>query len=100
MKLRILNPRCPSLLRGSALVLLSLGVAILLSRFPQNHATPLLIFPALAAVAGMADTTRCMKPSWSFYHVGVLLCLYMDLMAICLILFFLFYPYAGWITSQ
>jgi hypothetical protein len=34
-----------------------------------------------------------MRKRWSFYHGGVLLCLYMDLMAICLILFFLFYPY-------
>jgi hypothetical protein len=34
-----------------------------------------------------------MRKRWSFYHGGVLLCLYMDLLAITLILFFLLYPY-------
>ncbi|HMF65411.1 MAG TPA: hypothetical protein VK608_15080 [Edaphobacter sp.] len=100
MKLRIFNPRATSLLRGSALVLLSLGTAILLSDFPHNHATPLIVFPALVAFTGTLDTLRCMKPRWSFYHVGVLLCVYMDLMAICMILFFLLYPYTRWITSS
>ena len=34
-----------------------------------------------------------MQRRWSFYHGGVILCLYMDLMAITLVLFFLLYPY-------
>ncbi len=62
--------------------------------FPHNRATPLLILPAVAAIAGTIDTVRCMQPRWSFYHGGVLLCIYMDLMALCMILFFLLYPYA------
>jgi hypothetical protein len=97
---RFFNPRSSSLLRGSALVLLSLGVALRLSDFPRNHATPLLILPALTSAVGTAETLRCMKPRWSFYHGGVLLLVYMDLMAFCMILFFLLYPYAGWITSK
>jgi hypothetical protein len=34
-----------------------------------------------------------MRRRWSYYHAGVVLCIYMDLMAITLILFFLLYPY-------
>jgi len=34
-----------------------------------------------------------MQPRWNFYHGGVILCIYMDLMAISLILFFLICPY-------
>ncbi|HEY6412989.1 MAG TPA: permease [Edaphobacter sp.] len=100
MSVNFLNPRHTSLVRGSALVLLSLGIAFLLSDFPQNHATPLLALPALAAAIGTVDTIRCMQPRWSLYHGGVLLLIYMDLMALCMILFFLLYPYAAWITRS
>ena len=82
-----------SLLRGNLLVLGSFAVSFPLSGFPQSHATLLLILPTLAAFAGMADTLRCMPPRWGFYHGGVVLLLLMDTMAICLILFFLLYPY-------
>jgi hypothetical protein len=100
VKQSIFNPRNRSLIRGNVLVLASLGIALLLSDFPHNRATPLLILPAIAAIAGTIDTVRCMQPRWSFYHGGVLLCIYMDLMALCMILFFLFYPYARWIASS
>jgi hypothetical protein len=81
----ILNPHSRSLLRGSALVLLSLAAALLLSHFPNNHATSLLILPAIIAVIGAADTGRCMGPRWSLYHGGVLL---------------LLYPYLLWIADS
>ena len=90
----ILNPRRRSLLRGSALVLGSLGSAFLLSDFPNNRATLYLILPAVAAMLGTADTIRCMRQRWNFYHGGVVLLIYMDLMAVCMILFFLIYPFA------
>jgi hypothetical protein len=96
----LLNPRTKSLLRGNILVLASLGASLLLSDFPRNRANPFLILPALTAIAGLVDTIRCMQPRWSFYHGGVLLCIYMDLMAISMILFFLLYPYTRWITSS
>ena len=100
MKPSIFNPRKRSLLRGCLLVLTSLGAAIFLSDFPHNHATPLLVFPALVAIVGTADTIRCMQRRWSFYHGGVLLLIYMDLMALCMILFLLLYPYAHWLVSS
>ena len=95
----LFNPRCRSLLRGSLLSLLSLAAALLLSRFPQNHPTPLLILPALTAAAGTIDHARCMRTRWSFYHGGVVLCLYMDLMVLGMILFFLVFPYATWFSG-
>jgi hypothetical protein len=94
------NPRKRSLLRGNLLVLASLAAAIYLSDFPRSRTAPLIVLPALAAIAGTADTVRCMQRRWSLYHGGVLLLIYMDLMALCMILFLLLYPYAGWITSS
>ncbi len=92
------NPRMRSLLRGCLLVLLSLGIALAISGFPDIRPDPYLVLPALVAIAGTADTVRCMQRRWSFYHGGVLLLIYMDLMAISMILFFLLYPYAQWLT--
>jgi hypothetical protein len=94
------NPRKRSLLRGSLLVILSMAAAVYLSGFPNTHPSLLIIVPAVVAIAGTADTVRCMQRRWSFYHGGVLLLIYMDLMALCMILFLLLYPYAGWITSS
>jgi hypothetical protein len=88
-----LNPRLRSLLRGNTIVLASLALATLLSGAPHLRAAPLVVLPLLGAIAGTADTVRCLQRRWSWYHGGVLLCLYMDLMAITLVLFFLLYPY-------
>jgi hypothetical protein len=95
-----LNPRHRSLTRGNVLVFASLVFAILLSGFPHTHATFLIILPTLLAFTGTADTIRCMQKRWSFYHAGVLLCIYMDLMAISLILFFLIYPFTHLLSSS
>ena len=96
----ILNPRIRSLARGNAIVILSLIFATLLSRFPHLRATPLLTLPLLGCLIGTIDTVRCMRKRWSFYHGGVLLCLYMDLMAITLVAFFLLYPYLVWLGES
>ncbi len=93
VKLAIFNPRARSLIRGSILVIASFPLALLLAHFPENHPTPLLALPALAATAGLVDHIRCMRTRWSWYHGGVLLCIYADLMVLSMILFFLIYPY-------
>lgn len=80
-------------------MLLSLLAALLLSHFPQNRPTPLLVLPALVAVVGTVDHARCMRTRWSFYHGGVVLCIYMDLMVVSMILFFLLFPYASWLSA-
>jgi hypothetical protein len=89
----VFNLRRRSLLRGNLLVLGSFAVSFRLSDFPRTRATPLLISPAALAMFGMFDTLRCMQPRRNLYHGGVMLLLFMDMLAICLILFFLFFPY-------
>lgn len=81
-----------SLVRANLLVFAALLLAFYLSDFPHNRASLLLVFPLLLALVGTADTLRCMRSRWNWYHGGVLLCAYMDLMVVCLILFFLIYP--------
>ena len=96
----ILHLRRRSLLRGNLLVLGSLGLATLISGAPHLRSSLLLVIPALGVMLGTADTARCLQKRWSFYHAGVLICLYMDLMAITLVLFFLLYPYFLWFTER
>jgi hypothetical protein len=88
-----LNLRHHSLSRGNVLVIVSLLAAVLMSDFPHNRATMFLLIPALLAIIGTGETVRCMRSRWDYYHAGVILCIYMDLMAVCMILFFLIYPY-------
>ena len=95
----ILQLRTPSLLRANLLVLASLLFAFILAGFPHNRANPWLALPALTSIVGLVDTLRCVRRRWSWYHGGVILCLYMDLMAVTMILFFLIYPYARWTTA-
>ena len=89
----VFNLRSPSLLRGTLLVLGSFAVSFPLSGFPRTRATPLLAIPAVLALLGAVDTLRCMQPRRTLYHGGVIFCLLMDVLAILLILFFLFFPY-------
>jgi hypothetical protein len=89
-----------SLLRGNLLVLGSCVGALLLSHFPRLQPAPLLVLPALVALAGTADTVRCICRRWSFFHGAVLLCIYMDLMALSMIFFLLIYPYLPPITAR
>ncbi len=95
----ILNPRHRSLVRGNVLVICSLVLAFFLSDFPHNRPTLFLLLPTLGAIAGTVDTVRCIRKRWSFYHGGVILCIYMDLMIVAMILVFLLYPYAMWMTA-
>jgi hypothetical protein len=94
-----LDLRRKSLTRGNLLVLVSFSAAVALSDFPHNRATLFLLLPAFFAALGTAETVRCMQRRWNFYHAGVILCVYMDLMAEVMILFFLIYPYAHFLAS-
>jgi hypothetical protein len=89
----VFNLRRRSLMRGNLLVLASFAASFPLSGFPRSRAAPILLIPAFFAMLGTLDTLRCIQPRWSFYHGGVILCLFMDILAIYLILFFLFFPY-------
>ncbi len=89
----MLNPRRRSLLRGNILVVSSFAASFWLSDFPRSRATPFLLVPVFLAFCGTFDTLRCMQPRRDLYHAGIILCLFMDVLAVCLILFFLFFPY-------
>jgi len=93
----IFNPRSRSLIRGNLIVYASVAAATLISKFPHIRPTPWLILPFLGCLAGMGDTLRCIQKRWNLYPGGVMFCLYMDLMAIMLVLFFLVYPYLVWL---
>lgn len=97
---RLLDPKQKSLLRGNLLVVLSLVVALVISDFPNNRPNLFLILPMFTAVIGTADTVRNMRRVYSFYHGGVIFCIYMDLMALAMIAFFLFYPYSHFLASS
>jgi len=96
MPYAVFNFRARSLVRGTVLVLASLLAAFLLSGFPRVHPAWTVGFPAFAALWGTYETLRCLRLRWSFYHGGVMLLLYMDVMALAMIFFLLLYPYAGW----
>ena len=86
------NPRMRSLARGNLLVLGSLLAALALSHFPHLRANNWLVVPLGAIAVGTFDTLRCMRTRWNFYHGGVILCVYMDLMVLMLVMFLLLYP--------
>ena len=51
-----------------------------------------MLIPAAGAVLGTFETSRCLRRRWSFYHGGVLLLLYADVLVLALIVFLLLYP--------
>lgn len=86
-------------MRGNTLVIASLVVSFLISGFPTDRPTVLLVFPLLIAMVGTADTMRCMRKTWSLYHGGVLLLIFVDIMSAFLILFLFLYPYLPWFAA-
>jgi hypothetical protein len=97
MALSALNPRNRSLPRGIVLVLGSLVLSFKLAGFPDAHPSLKLLIPTVAAALGTWDTIRCLRQRWSLYHGAVVILVYMDIMALCMILFLLLYPYERWL---
>lgn len=97
MRYAVFRIRSRSLLRGTAIVLISLIVAVLCAGFPDIHRSAWVAIPAVAALYGTWETTRCLRPRWCFYHGAVMLMLYTDILVVALILFLLLYPYADWL---
>jgi hypothetical protein len=95
----VFHIRSRSLLRGTAVVLACLIAALAGSGFPDLRPSPWMVLPALGALYGTWETTRCLRHRWSFYHGGVLLLLYTDVLVLALIVFLLLYPYARWLQG-
>ncbi len=79
------------------MVLASLLAAFLMAGWPDDRPSVKLLIPTLTAVLGTWDTVRCLRVHWDLYSGGVLLLIYMDIMALAMILFLLLYPYGNWI---
>lgn len=97
MPANVFNIRASSLLRGTALVVGSLMMALACVGFPDVHATAWMLVPAGGALVGTFETTRCLRRTWSFYHGGVLLLLYADILVLAVVFFLLLYPWAQWL---
>jgi len=95
LRFSIFRLRQKSLLRGTTLALGALWISFFLSGFPEVHTCLWLIAPLLAACAATWDTARCLQKRWSFYHGGVLLLLYVDLMILLMISFLLLAPFSS-----
>jgi hypothetical protein len=75
--------RHKSLARGVALTVGAFAASLRLAGFPDVdhlHSSPWQFVTLLAAIAGTVETARCLRRRWSFYHAGVLILLYSDLM--------------------
>jgi hypothetical protein len=83
-----------SLIRGTVLALGSLWVSFRISGFPDVRVCLWLILPLLVALGAAYDTGRCLQRRWNFYHGGVLLLLYVDLMIVIMILVLLLAPFS------
>lgn len=94
-RLSIFDLRRKSLLRGTILALGSLGVSLRISGFPEPHPCLWLIAPLLITCAATWDKTRCMQRRWNFYHGGVILLIYVDLMILLMISCLLLAPFSS-----
>jgi hypothetical protein len=90
----IFRIRQRSLVRGILLALGALAASLRLAGYPHleaPHSSRWQILPVLAAGWAMLETARCHRRRWSFYHAGVLILLYAELMILALALFFWLY---------
>jgi hypothetical protein len=93
--LSIFRFRQKSLARGIVLSLGAFAAGLLLAGFPhidRLHGSHWQIVVLLVAGWGMGEVARCLQRRWSFYHAGVLLLLYADLMILAMIVFLAAYP--------
>jgi hypothetical protein len=78
-----------SLARG---VLLSLGAfvaSLRMAGFPyieKLHGSHWQILAVPFAFWGMVETVRCLRNKWDFYHAGVMILLYTELMILAMVL--------------
>ena len=93
-RLAILHLRERSLPRGVAFSLAAFVVSLRLAGFPNAdnlHGSHWQIVTLMAALWGMVETARCIRRRWSFYHAGVLILLYTELMILTMTAFLTFF---------
>ncbi|MFC5865599.1 permease [Acidicapsa dinghuensis] len=84
-----------SLVRGTVITLGSLWASLWLSGYPDIRPSMWLILPLLLTCLATWDHARCLQKRWSFYHGGVLLLIYVDLMVMLTIAFLLVLSFSG-----
>lgn len=91
----IFRLRQKSLARGAALSLTAFLFSLRLAGFPniENlHGSRWQLACFVLAIGGMFDIARCLQRRWNFYHGGVLLLLYTNLIILAMIALFAIYP--------
>jgi hypothetical protein len=91
----IFRLRQKSLVRAIVLSVGAFAASLRLAGFPsiENlHGSRWQILPLLLAAWGMAETARCLRRRWSFYHAGVMLLLYANLMILATIVLLIVVP--------
>ncbi len=79
-------------------IILSVGAfaaSLRLAGFPyiqDLHGSRWQFLALLVAAWGMAETARCLQRQWSFYHAGVLVLLYANLMILAAIVVLMALP--------
>ena len=81
-------------------MVMSLVLAFVVGGFPNVHASMLMAVPVILAGWSTWETARCLQRRWSFYHGGVLLLLYADVLVLALVMFLMLYPYAKWLQGM
>lgn len=91
----IIHLRQKSLLRGLILSLGAFVASLWLAGFPHienTHGSHWQIVLLLVEAWGMGEVARCLQRKWSFYHGGVLLLLYANLMILAMMAFLVVFP--------
>jgi hypothetical protein len=95
LRSNIFRLRQKSLLRAVLLSLGAFAASLRVAGFPNVrnlHGSYWQILALMVAAWGMAETARCLRRKWSFYHAGILILLYADLMILAGIVFLLAVP--------
>jgi hypothetical protein len=91
----IFRVRQKSLVRGAALSLGAFLGSLRLAGFPaidHLHGSRWQLACLVFTVWGMFEIARCLQRRWNFYHGGVLLLLYTNLMIMAMIVLFAIFP--------
>jgi hypothetical protein len=78
----IFRLRQKSLARGVLLSVGAFAASLRLAGFPsiaRIHGSDWQLAALLAAAWGMVETARCLQRRWSFYHAGVMVLLWADM---------------------
>jgi len=95
LRFTVFHLRQKSIVRAIILSVGAFAASLRLAGFPfieDLHGSRWQILALFIAAWGMAETARCLQRQWSFYHAGVLILLYANLMIMLAIVVLLAVP--------